>query len=83
MKKTAAVKIFSLLAAVFFITLGFNTIDQMIVRYKYYNHWRQQETWEMCPFWTPNWWNIYILSVALIAIGGVFLGINVALVIRQ
>lgn len=76
-------KIVSMIAAVLFITLGFNTIDQMIVRYKYYNYWRNQETWEMCPFWTPNWWNIYILSVALLVIGGYLLGFNVALVITQ
>jgi len=70
-------------AAVLCIALGFNTIDQMIVRYKYYNYWRNLDTWEMCPFWSPNWWNIYILSVVLIALGGIFLGINVALVIKQ
>ena len=73
----------TILAAVFFITLGFNTIDQMIVRYKYYNYWRNQETWAMSPFWSPNWWNIYILSVVLIAIGGIALGINIGIVIKQ
>jgi len=76
-------QILSVVLAVLFITLGFNTIDQMIVRYKYYNYWRNLDTWEMCPFWSPNWWNIYILSVVLIALGGIFLGIHVALVIKQ
>ena len=68
---------------VFFVALGFNTLDQMIIRYKYYDYWRSVEHWEMSYFWKPHWWDIYITSVMLLAIGGVFLGIDTAYLIMS
>lgn len=60
--------------SVLFITLGFNTIDQMIIRYRYYDDWRNMETWEMSHFWEPNWWNIYVASIIMLVAGGFMLG---------
>jgi len=66
---------------VLFVTLGFNTLDQMIIRYKYYDYWRSVEYWEMSYFWKPHWWDMYIASTVMLTIGGVFLGIDTAYLI--
>lgn len=67
---TKTVVILLLFLGCFFVALGFNTIDQMIIRYKYYDDWRKLETWEMSWFWKPYWWNIYILSILMLVAGG-------------
>lgn len=78
-----AFMVVSLFTGVFFVALGFNTIDQMIIRYKYYDGWRTTESWEMCHFWTPNWWEMYIASVLMLIVGGVLLGMDTAFLLRE
>ena len=63
-----------LISSVLLIALGFNTIDQMIIRYRYYDDWRNMETWEMSHFLAPNWWNIYAASIVMLIAGGFILG---------
>lgn len=68
-------KIAILLMAIYLLVIGFNTIDQMIIRYKYYDYWRSVEHWEMCYWWSPHWWDVYIISILFLILGGVLLGI--------
>jgi len=55
----------------------------MIIRYKFYDDWRDLDYWEMCPWWSPNWWSVYIASVVAVAAGGFMLGALCALVFRK
>jgi len=64
-----------LFLSIFLVVIGFNTIDQMIIRYKYYDYWRSVEHWTMCYFWSPHWWDIYIFSVISIWISGFLIGL--------
>ena len=75
MKKLPLFYAACILAGVFAVALGFNTIDQMIIRYKYYDYWRTLEHWEMSYFWSPDWWDIYIASVFMLIGGGFLLGL--------
>jgi len=72
-----------LLFGTLFIALGFNTLDQMIIRYKFYDDWRALDYWEMCPWWSPNWWSVYIASVVAVAAGGFLLGALCTVVFRK
>lgn len=61
---------FPLMVGIFFIALGFNTLDQMIIRYKWYDDWRLKVTWEMCYWLKMNWWDAYIMAVLMLVFGG-------------
>lgn len=73
--KRAHTTVILMLLGVFFISLGFNTIDQLIIRYKYYDDWRLIESWEMSYFWKPHWWIVYVASIFMLVIGGYLLGV--------
>lgn len=73
--KRTYVTVVLMLLGVFFISIGFNTIDQLIIRYKYYNDWRLIDSWEMSYFWEPHWWSIYVASIFMLVIGGYLLGV--------
>lgn len=70
-KKVA--KVATLFLSVSFITLGFNTIDQMIIRYKYYDDWRNNESWAMSTSFADDWWNMYAMSIVFLVVGGFML----------
>lgn len=81
MRKKAIAAVALILVGTFFVAFGFNTVDQMIIRYKFYGEegggfsWRAAEHWEMSYFWKPRWWDIYILSVLMLVVGGALLGV--------
>jgi len=69
-----SIKQMLLLVSVLMIALGFNTLDQMIIRYKYYDYWRSIEAWEMCHFWKPHWWDAYNFAIIMLTVGAVIIG---------
>jgi hypothetical protein len=71
--------LFSVLLACFLLSVGFNTLDQMVIRYKFYNDWRTLDFWEMCFFFKPQWWIAYIFcGVIPLVVGGILIGFVLA-----
>lgn len=70
MKNDTLVNVVVILVTLLTLCVGFNTLDQMVIRYKYYDYWRTLDTWEMCYFWKPHWWLCYIASVVCLWISG-------------
>jgi len=73
--KLKYIVVISLILSCFMVTLGFNTIDQMIIRYKYYDYQRSLDYWEMSYWWKPNWWDVYILSIFMLVFGSFLFGV--------
>lgn len=64
-----------LTVAVIMVALGFNTIDHMIIQYKFYTYWRSLDTWEMSYWLIPHWWDAYIyLGILPLGIGSGLVG---------
>ena len=73
--QTKKIKIPLFLLSVVLTALGFNTLDQMIIRYKFYNYWRSVPYWALCPFLTIDWWLSYILfGIFPLCLGSICLG---------
>jgi len=57
------------------LVYGFNTLDWMIVSYRYSEWHRSVDYWELCPFLKPNWWIAYISAVLCLVAGAFIVGV--------
>lgn len=75
--------LFLIFLSIFSIAVSFNTLDQMIIRYKYYDYWRSVEHWEMSFFFIVHWWLMYVASILGLILGGFLIGVISVLLLRK